>query len=316
MARRPGSGLVALLTALAVAACTTSGTDDSSTTGPTSATSATAATTSTSSPATTMSTTTTTTTTPAPATTGEPTTSGSPATTIPGDVDAEISIPEGEGPFPSVVLVHGGGWVTGGPQLMEPLADFLTDLGYLTVNTRYRLADLDHPGYPQAVEDVACAVRFAASHPASDGTVALVGHSSGAHIGAIVSLTGDDYRGECDIDGSGVPERFVGLAGPYDVSRLGLVVVAFFGGGPERLPDAWAAGNPQLLTDENPDLDSLIMYGDRDGIVPESFAIDFHEALTASGSESLLEKVEGARHNDMHDPDLVGDLIATWLARP
>jgi acetyl esterase/lipase len=198
---------------------------------------------------------------------------------------------------------------------MEPLGDYLADQGYLIVNTRYALATMDRAAFPEAVEDVACAVRYAAGHADSDGTVAVIGHSAGAHIGAVVALTGDDYRGDCGFPGSGLPERFIGLAGPYDVSRLGLAIAAFFGGGPEVLPDAWQAGNPQLLTGENTDLESLIMYGELDRLVPETFAVDFHEALVEAGSVSTIELVEGARHNDVHVPDLVGELIATWLRR-
>jgi dienelactone hydrolase len=247
MARRPIRGLFALLVGLAVAACADASVEPITTEAPT-----------TSSP-----------TTPSTTTTSLPTRTV-PPTTVPAleDIDAEVVVPEGEGPFPAVVLVHGGGWVTGDPGIMDPLAGHLNDNGFLTVNTRYELADFDHPGYPTAVEDVACAVRYAAGHPDGDGTVAVIGHSAGAHIGALVALTGDDYVGPCPYQGSGIPDRFVGLAGPYDVSRLGLAIAAFFGGGPERIPDAWAAGNPQLLTDENPGLLSLIMYGELDGIVP------------------------------------------------
>jgi hypothetical protein len=57
------------------------------------------------------------------------------------------------------------------------------------------------------------------------------------------------------------------------------------------------------------------MYGENDGLVAVSFAVEFHQALMESGSDALLELVEGARHSDMHDPDLVGDLIVTWLSR-
>lgn len=224
-------------------------------------------------------------------------------------------VPEGAGPFPAVVLVHGGGWVTGSPAIMRPLARELNEEGYLTVNTRYTLSSLRIPGFPEAVDDVACAVRYAAAHPDSDGSVAVIGHSAGAHIGSLVALTGDDYVDGCDIEGSGVPERFVGLAGPYDVSRLGLAIAPFFGSAPQEDPESWATGNPQLLTDENTSLDSLIMYGDRDGLVSDDFAADFQEALEGSGSTALLERVEGARHSQMHDPDFVGDLIVTWLGR-
>jgi acetyl esterase/lipase len=253
---------------------------------------------------------TTSTTTPIATTTSEVAT-----TTDSAEVDAQVDVPSGDRPFPAVVLVHGGGWVTGSPDLLSPLAEFLVEHGYLTVNTRYQLADFDKAGFPDAVDDVACAVRFAATHPDSDGTVTVIGHSAGAHIGALVALTGDRYAADCPHPGSGVPERFVGLAGPYDVSRLGIAIVAFFGAGPNQAPETWEAGNPQLLTDENTALDSLIIYGAEDGLVDASFAIDFFEALSLSGSQSLLELVEGAGHNDVHDPDLVGDLIVTWLER-
>ncbi|MCZ6568030.1 MAG: alpha/beta hydrolase [Actinobacteria bacterium] len=230
------------------------------------------------------------------------------------DIGAEVKVPDGEGPFPAVVLVHGGGWLAGNPSIMRPLATFLTDQGFLTVNTPYKLSD-DSPGFPQAVDDVACAVRYAAAHPDSDGTVALIGHSSGGHISAIVALTGDQYAADCPVPGTGVPDRLVGLAGPYDVSRLGIIMLPFFGAGPNANPDAWLAGNPQRLTDENPDLVSLVMYGGSDGIVDSRFAADFHRALTDSGSESLVEEVENALHNEMRDPAWVGDLIVVWLER-
>lgn len=308
MARRPLRRLTALLALLAVTACTAvSGRDTPESTTATDATTITVP----SPPASSSTSTTTTTTTLATTTTNS---GATPTTSLP-EPQAEVKVPEGEGPFPAVVLAHGGGWIVGNPSIMRPLATHLTDNGFLTVNTEYQLATFDTPGFPEAVDDVACAVRYAASHPDSDGTVAVVGHSAGAHIGALVALTGDQYATDCPYPGEGVPERFVGLAGPYDVSRLGIAVVAFFGAGPDAIPDVWEAGNPQLLTDENTRLESLIMYGDEDGIVADSFAVDFANALQASGSTALLEQVEGARHQQMHDPGVVGDLIATWLER-
>lgn len=301
MACRPRRGVVAFLLAVIVTGCSTSlgSSPESPAEGPTTL------------PA--IVPPTATSTTARPETTTEPTSSSS--TPDPRDVDAQVVVPDGPGPFPAVVLVHGGGWVTGNPSIMSPLADHLDSNGFLTVNTRYALAGFERPGFPAAVEDVACAVRFAASHPDSDGTVAVIGHSAGAHIGALVALTGDDYGEVCPYTGSGLPERFVGLAGPYDVNRLGPAIGAFFGEGPDRLPEEWEAGNPQLHTDANRELSSLILYGENDGLVTDGFAFDFHQALLDSGSDASLELVEGARHNDMHDPHLIGDLVVTWLSR-
>lgn len=305
--RRHGSFAHVLVVAtLVLSACSAGNAAVPSTT--TSARTSTTSTTSTTlAPTTTSSTSTTTTSTTLP-----PTTTTS-LVELPA-IDAEIGVPEGDGPFPAVVFVHGGGWVAGEPSITRALAKHLTDAGFLTVNTRYKLSN-ESPGFPEAIEDVACAVNHARAMPESDGSVALIGHSAGAHISAVVALTGDEYARDCPVPGSGVPERFVGLAGPYDVSRLGLLMLPFFGAGPNVAPEAWLAGNPQLLTDQNNDLVSLIMYGDRDGFVDDSFAFDFYHSLLDSGSDSVLERVEGAQHNNMRDPGWVGDLIVVWLER-
>lgn len=275
-------------------------------------TSTTTAPTTTTTAVTTTTTVATTTTTPVTTTTTAPTTT---TTVMPvNETGADVIVPDGDGPFPALVLVHGGGWVAGTPSLMSDLASFLADQGYLTVNTPYTLSGAV-PGFPDAVDDVACAVRYAAAHPAGDGTVTIIGHSAGAHIGSLVALSAGSYGEDCPIDPV-VPVRFVGLAGPYDVARLGPFMLPFFGASPGDAPAAWAAGNPMLHVEDNPSLSSLIMHGENDGFVDISFATDFADALVGAGSEAEVEVVEGARHNDMDDPRFVGDLIAAWLTHP
>ena len=235
-------------------------------------------------------------------------------TTFAGNLGADIRVPDGDGPFPAVVLVHGGGWVAGDPSAMTALATHLTENGFLTINTPYKLAIQD-AGYPGAVDDVACAARLAAAHPDSNGKVAVLGHSAGAHLSALVALNGDDYGGDCAYPPAPLPQKLIGLAGPYDVERMGLLMLPFFGGGPAAQPDGWEAGNPLNFVEENTMLSSLIMYGENDTLVEPSFAVDFHQALVDAGSDATLELVEGARHMDLRDPDVVGDLIVTWLER-
>jgi acetyl esterase/lipase len=250
------------------------------------------------------------------------TTTSTPVTTVtttvasepPPDIGLELHMPDGEGPFPAAVLVHGGGWVGGSPRLMGDLARFLAGEGILVVNASYTLSD-GTAGFPVAVDDVACAVRYAAAHPDGDGTVAVIGHSAGAHLAALVALDPGVYGEGCPLEEPRVPDRLVGLAGPYDVTRLGPLMLPFFGVDPEDDPATWAAGNPLLQTANNVELSSLLLHGESDGLVDFRFATDFAEALGGAGSEVLVEVVEGARHNDMHDPDVVGDLIVTWLER-
>ena len=254
----------------------------------------------------------TTTTEPEPTTTliAETTTTGVVAPVT--ELDVEVLVPDGDPPFPAVVLVHGGGWVGGDPSLMRPLARFLTEHGYLTLNTAYTLAG-EAPGYPAAVDDVTCAVGLALTHPDADGSVVVLGHSAGAHLAAVAALDGASHSDSCPVPGPLLPDRLIGLAGPYDVARLGLLMYPFFGGGPAEVPEAWVQGNPMNLVEHNSALLSLLMYGEEDGFVSPSFALDFGEALAAAGSEAVIEPVEGARHNEMFLPGVVGDLILAWL---
>lgn len=225
---------------------------------------------------------------------------------------ADIRLPEGPGPFPAVVLVHGGGWVAGRPALMTALAEYLTSQGYLTVNSPYRLS-LRTAGFPAAIEDISCAVAYAASHPQSTGDVTVIGHSAGAHIGSVVALDANRYDDACQPPDRGTPARFVGLAGPYDVDRLGGILVPFFGVEQAVDPALWASGNPLLLVGENPDVRVLLIHGDADGVVPIDFSQDFAASLEAAGNGVAVEIVSGATHNDVISPAVVGQLIVEWL---
>ncbi len=258
-----------------------------------------------------------TTTVPPTTTTAPDITASSRATTTTTGLEASgaaVRLPEGEGSFPVVVLVHGGGWVGGDPSSMTDLAVYLTDNGLITVNTPYRLA-VEEASFPAAVDDVACAVRMAAALPGSNGSVTVLGHSAGAHLSALVALTGERYGLDCPYPDAGGPEALIGLAGPYDVDRLGLLMLPFFGGGPNVESEAWEAGNPMKLITGDADFSSLIMFGDRDALVDPSFALDFHQALVDVGADSTLELVEGARHMDLRDPAAIGELILAWLDR-
>src|SRR5579862_1343844 len=79
------------------------------------------------------------------------------------DLTLDASIPDGSGPFPSAVLVHGGGWVAGDKQqyityIFQPLSD--AGFAWFTIN--YRLAPRFH--FPADAEDVEAAIRWIKSN--------------------------------------------------------------------------------------------------------------------------------------------------------
>jgi acetyl esterase/lipase len=109
-----------------------------------------------------------------------------------GTVDGEslkldASVPDGAGPFPVVIVIHGGGWSGGDKaQGMQPLVGPLTDAGFTWFLVNYRLAPAHR--WPACYEDVCEAIRWVKAHAAEykgDPTrVALLGYSAGGHLAA------------------------------------------------------------------------------------------------------------------------------------
>jgi len=117
--------------------------------------------------------------------------------TRPGGVGVllDAHIPEGKGPFPALILVHGGGWTQGDrtAKFIQPLFKVLDQTGFAWFTIDYRLAP--QYAYPAAVDDVEAAVRFVKQHAAEykvkPDKIALMGESAGGHL---VNLVGARNR--------------------------------------------------------------------------------------------------------------------------
>jgi acetyl esterase/lipase len=65
---------------------------------------------------------------------------------------------EGNGPFPTVLTIHGGGFRARSKNMYSQIAAHLNQLGYAAVSTNYRLTP--NYSYPAQVEDVFCALAW------------------------------------------------------------------------------------------------------------------------------------------------------------
>jgi acetyl esterase len=114
-----------------------------------------------------------------------------------GEVPVRIYRPAGEGPFPTVVHFHGGGWVIGDLESHDLLCRHLADRsGCVVVAVHYRRAP-EHP-YPAAFEDAYAATEWVAANPdAVDGTgrIGVTGDSAGGNLAAAVTLRARDEGG-------------------------------------------------------------------------------------------------------------------------
>jgi acetyl esterase len=106
-----------------------------------------------------------------------------------GDLPARVYRPEGEGPFPTVALFHGGGFVIGDLDTHDNMARAICrDAGAVVVSVAYRLAP-EHP-FPAAVDDCVAATRALQQRLDSlggDGRLAVAGDSAGGNLSAVVA---------------------------------------------------------------------------------------------------------------------------------
>jgi alpha-L-fucosidase 2 len=97
----------------------------------------------------------------------------------------DVRTPEGPGPFPGVIMVHGGGWMNGDKAMnVRPLFDPLTKAGFAWFSINYRLAPKYR--YPACLNDLETAIKWVKAHAAEynvDPTrLSLLGESAGGQL--------------------------------------------------------------------------------------------------------------------------------------
>lgn len=178
-----------------------------------------------------------------------------------GDVaeqSAELRLPEGTGPFPVAVLIHGGCWVKElGGTGMQSFAEMLRKRGFATWDVDYRRLGHEGGGWPGSYFDVAAGVDYlstiAAKHDLDMDRVTIVGHSAGA---AFAMWTASRAKLEAPLGATAATPRFrsaFAIDGPVLLSTLvgpdeegcgRPVIVPFMGGTPAERPDAYRQAEP------------------------------------------------------------------------
>src|SRR5580658_1802888 len=170
----------------------------------------------------------------------------------------ELWLPAGKGPFPVVLMVHGGCWLSSVAKLtiMNWAAEDLRRRGVAVWNIEYRGVDVPGGGYPGTFQDVAAGAdaleRIAPAHHLKLDRVVGVGHSAGGHFVLWLAARGripatSQLHGASPLRLYGV----VGLGGLPDLEAIGAEGICGEGT-VARLVGPPTAAHPRIFADTSP----------------------------------------------------------------
>ncbi len=231
----------------------------------------------------------------------------------------DAHVPDGRGPFPMVIMVHGGGWMSGDKHkditvVLEPL----TKSGEFTwFSINYRIAPTNR--WPACFEDVQTAIRWVKAHAmeykGDPQRVALMGYSAGGQLACQAAvLAKEDTR----------VQAVVGFSPPTDMvadterrGGLSKSLQALFGR--ETVDDTTKALLKEMspINFIKPGLPPfLFIQGDADKTVPYDQTLAFMAKLKENGVTNDIVMIKGAPHRitewDKFDPSYHEKLLA-WL---
>ncbi len=212
-------------------------------------------------------------------------------------------LPEGDGPFPAVINIHGGGWRGGDKGGFRRKAASYAQSGVASFSINYRLSGV--ATYPAAVDDCLRAVRWIRSHAAEFNIdidrMGVEGGSAGGHLSLMMALM---EPGPDELDSAGQPisnwfRCVYAKNGPADFTQAEMgsepALKTFMGGGYADMPEVYREASPiTYVSADDPPV--LMIHGTEDRTVPYSQSVSLKQALEQAGVYAELITIEGAGH--------------------
>ena len=208
------------------------------------------------------------------------------------------------GPQPTLIWIHGGGWVAGTKEsaLMSLMPWF--EMGWNVVNVEYRLGRVSLA--PAAVEDCLCALRWVAAnakqHDFDVTKLVVSGDSAGGHLALTTGMIPESAGFDRQCPGVPLPKvaAIVNWYGITDVADLldgpnrRSYAVAWLGSMPDRAEVAKRVSPMQFIRPGLPPI--LTIHGDADPTVPYQHGVQLDAALGKAGVPHQLLTIPGGKH--------------------
>jgi len=223
----------------------------------------------------------------------------------------ELWLPQGKGPYPLVVMIHGGCWLADlpGTELMDYVAGDLRADGVAVWNLEYRRIGHEGGGWPGTFTDVAAGAdqvrELAKTYPLDLKHVVFAGHSAGGHL-ALWASKASPLRGENPF----LPKGAVSLAGIIDLAAYRDTgpdacggpgtIDALTGAKFRKTQDLYGGLSPAAMLPLG--LPQAVISGELDPIVPPRFGATYAAAAKAAGDPVTELNLKGAGHFELIDP--------------
>ncbi len=213
----------------------------------------------------------------------------------------------GDGPFPAILCIHGGGFRAGNRQGYDGLCLRFAEQGYVAVTASYRLAPKHQ--FPAAVHDVKAAVRWlranAKKYNIDPDRIGVTGGSAGGHLAQFLAVTADVKQFE---GAGGNPDQssrvacVVNVYGPSDFTKsygksvdAAEVLPLWLGGNLEKEKRKHIVASPLNWVTPSA-APTLCIHGTEDKYVAHEQAVWMIDRLKAAGVEAELLTLPGAGH--------------------
>jgi acetyl esterase len=221
-----------------------------------------------------------------------------------GDVPLRLILPDGPGPHPVVVFLHGGGWMLCDLDTHQPLAAAIArGAGVAVLMVDYRLAP-EHP-FPAAIEDCAAALACVMTEGAGLGLdtsrIVVAGDSAGGNLAAVLARRVRDEGGTLagqyliyPVTDLPDPQRYPSYVENDRDYGLSAAAMAWFwhhyAGSAQPGPDAI----PMLVDDLSGLAPALVQTAQYDVLRDEGEA--YAERMAAAGVSVSMERHPGMTH--------------------